>query len=144
MSDHFRKLERMYLSANINRLLFPNTDVLIKEGSAEISLEVTTDYFHALHAMHGAVYFKLMDDAAYFAANSLVTDYMLLTAQFDIRFLRPVFEGKIKAVGTYIGDEGRFFKAQASLFDEEENEVARGLGLFAKSKTKLSPAIGYA
>jgi acyl-coenzyme A thioesterase PaaI-like protein len=74
MSDHFKKLERMYLSANINRLLFPSTDVLIKEGSAEISLEVNDDYFHALHAMHGAVYFKLMDDAAYFAANSLVTD----------------------------------------------------------------------
>jgi acyl-coenzyme A thioesterase PaaI-like protein len=103
MSDHFKKLGRMYLSANINQRIFPSTAVQINKGSAEISIEVNDDYFHAMNALHGAVYFKLMDDAAYFAANSLVADYMLLTAQFDIRFLRPVFEGKIKAVGTYIG-----------------------------------------
>lgn len=143
MSDHFKKLERMYLSANINQRIFPSTQVHIQKGSSEISIEVNDDYFHALHAMHGSIYFKLLDDAAYFAANSLVTDYIMLTAQFDIRFLRPVFKGKITAKGSYIGEEGRFFKAQASLFDIAENEVARGIGLFAKSKTELSPAIGY-
>ncbi len=143
MSDHFKKLERMYLAANVNQRIFPSTEILIGEGNAEISLEVNEDYFHAMHALHGAVYFKLLDDAAYFAANSLVTDYMLLTAQFDIRFLRPVFGGKITAKGIYLGEEGRFYKAQANLFDAENKEVARGVGLFAKSKIKLSTEIGY-
>ena len=107
MEEHFRKLERMYLKANLNTALYPSTIVRISEGSAEIGLEISENYFHALGAIHGSVYFKLLDDAAFFAASSVVHDVFVLTASFNIKFIRPVAEGRLKAIGNLIstGDD---------------------------------------
>ena len=69
---HFRKLERMYLGAPINQWYRPTLS--ISEGSAEVSIAVRPEFFHAANAVHGSVYFKLLDDSAFFAANSLVED----------------------------------------------------------------------
>jgi acyl-coenzyme A thioesterase PaaI-like protein len=65
MSDesHFRKLENMYLSAPINQLYQPR--MTIGEGTAEIVIPVKEIHFHAASAVHGAVYFKLMDVSAF-------------------------------------------------------------------------------
>ena len=49
----FRKLEEMYLKANINSSVFDSSTILIKEGEAKISLNVSEKYFHALGAIHG-------------------------------------------------------------------------------------------
>ena len=54
-------------------------------GQAD-KMPIKEDYFHALNAIHGSVYFKMLDDAAFFAAQSVVEDYMLLTANFNISF----------------------------------------------------------
>ena len=35
-------------------------------------MPIKKDYFHALEAIHGSVYFKILDDAAFFAAQSVV------------------------------------------------------------------------
>src|SRR5438132_132473 len=61
--EHFRKLERMYQSAPINRYFAPV--LRISEGSAQLTIPVKTDFFHAAHAVHGSVYFKALDDAAF-------------------------------------------------------------------------------
>ena len=45
LQDHFRKLENMYLRANVNTQLFDSTTIHIKDGSAEIQLEVHEKYF---------------------------------------------------------------------------------------------------
>ncbi len=70
MSAHFEKLEAMYLSAPNNAYYQPT--IHITEGKAEVSIAVRPDFFHAANAVHGSVYFKLMDDASFFAANSLI------------------------------------------------------------------------
>ena len=75
MKNHFKKLEEMYLKANINSIVFDSSTILIKEGEAKISLDVSEKYFHALGAIHGCVYFKLLDDAAYFSVSSIVKEY---------------------------------------------------------------------
>ncbi len=141
--DHYRKLERMYLGAKINRQVFPSTQINISKGRAQISIDIRPEYFHALNALHGSVYFKLLDDAAFFAANSIELDFFVLTAHFEISFLRPVFEGKITATGTYLGIDGKFIKAESTLVNQDGKMVARGSGLFAKSKTQLSEVTGY-
>ena len=56
-------------------------------------------YFHALGAIHGSVYFKLLDDAAFFAASSIVEDVFVLTTSFTINITKPVSQGTIKAIG---------------------------------------------
>lgn len=71
-TTHFQKLEQMYLQANVNTMVFNSTTCEIKKGKAEIGLNISEKYFHALGAIHGSVYFKLLDDACFFAVNSLV------------------------------------------------------------------------
>ncbi len=142
-STHYRSLEHMYLASKINTMIYDTTTVHIGEGAAEIGLTLSEKYFHALDAMHGSVYFKLLDDACFFAVNSLVSDVFVLTASFEIQLLRPEHSGKIIAHGNVIERGDRKFKASAVLTNQHDKELARGTGIFVKSKTPLSPEIGY-
>ena len=66
--SHFRKLEQTYLAAPTNQYYKPR--VHIAEGEAEIVITVDPRFYHAADAVHGSVYFKALDDAAFFAVNS--------------------------------------------------------------------------
>lgn len=133
----------MYLSANINTCLYPSTTIKITHAQAIIHLNVSDSYFHALGAMHGSVYFKLLDDAAFFAVNSRVPDVFVLTHSFNIHFKRPVMQGKIQAIGRWEKEENGRFYAKSELYDTQEKLVASGEGVFVKSRMKLTPEIGY-
>jgi len=142
-SGHYRKLERMYLKANINRVIFDTTTVKISEKKAEVRLKISEKYFHALGAIHGAVYFKLLDDAAFFAVNSMVMDVFVLTTSFNLNLIRPVNQGLIKSIGKVKYHSENLFVAESTLYNQEGKEIAFGTGNFAKSKIKLSEEIGY-
>ena len=45
-------------------------------------------------AAHGTLYFKMLDDAAFYAANSLVSDRFLLTTAFNLHFTKPMQRGR--------------------------------------------------
>ena len=94
-------------------------------------------------AIHGSVYFKLLDDAAFFAVNSIVEDVFVLTTSFNTNIVRPVDSGKIKAVGEVRFASKNLFIAQSTLLDERGKEIAFGTGHFAKSKVSLTREIGY-
>ena len=141
--EHFRKLERMYLQANVNRIVFDSTSIKVEEGRAEIGMIVTDKFHHKGGAMHGTVYFKMLDDSAYFAANSLTTDYFLLTSSFSINLLRPVVSGDIRAVGIIRSKTKSLYIAESTLYDSKRREVAFGTGNFMKSKVELNSEIGY-
>tara|TARA_Y100000991_G_scaffold57887_1_gene42407 strand:- start:200 stop:631 length:432 start_codon:yes stop_codon:yes gene_type:complete len=143
MENHFNKLERMYLKANINSMLFDSTSISIQEGKAKIGLKVSKKHFHALDAIHGCVYFKLLDDAAYFSVSSIVKNYFVLTTSFQINIFRPVRSGDIYAIGEVKFSSSNLFTAQSSLFDEKGNEVAIGTGNFVLSKSELTKNMGY-
>lgn len=144
IEEHYRKLEKMYLTgANINSQLYPSITLEIEARKATITLEVSSQYFHALGAMHGSVYFKLLDDAAFFAVNSVVLDVFVLTTNFNINLVRPVSEGLIKAVGKVKFESKNLWIAEANLYDSKGREIAFGTGHFAKSKIELNPKIGY-
>jgi acyl-coenzyme A thioesterase PaaI-like protein len=51
----------MYASAPINKYFAP--ELLVSEGAAIVRVVVRPDFHHAAHAAHGAVYFKVLDDA---------------------------------------------------------------------------------
>ena len=141
--EHYSKLERMYLAANVNTQIFDTTTITIADGSAQIGLTIHEKYFHALGAIHGSVYFKLLDDAAFFATNSVVTDVFVLTKSYNIHFKRPVNSGVLKAVGTLESTSGDSYFAKAELLNESGKVVGYGSGEFVKSKVNLSPEIGY-
>lgn len=139
--EHFRKLEQMYRSAPINKLYRP--DIVVGEGSAEISIQVSKEYFHAAHAMHGAIYFKMLDDASFFAVSSVVTDTFVLTTSFNLHFFRPVSSGKITSRGILHFSSSKLFVAEARLINEDGDEIAFGTGNFMKSRMPLSVEMGY-
>ena len=140
---HYQKLERMYLNANVQKMLFETTTIKISEGEAEIGLTISDKYFHALGAIHGSVYFKLLDDAAYFAANSVVEDIFLLTSSFNVNLIRPASQGKLKAIGTLRSQTKNLLIAEATIYNEQGKEIAFGTGSFMKSGVVLTPEIGY-
>jgi len=142
-TSHFKKLERMYLQANVNTMLFNPTTCKIKEGEAEIGLTISEKYFHALGAAHGSVYFKLLDDACFFAVQSLEEDVFVLTTSFNINLIRPVNQGLIKAVGKLKYTSKEIFVAEANLYNSEGKEIGFGTGNFTRSKIVLSEEIGY-
>ena len=140
-TEHFRKLEQMYLSAPINAFYSPS--IWISQGEAEVTIAVKPEFFHAANAVHGSVYFKLLDDAAFFAVNSLSEDYFVLTTSFTTYLLRPMSEGTMKATGKVVWSGGKSYLAESVVVDSEGREVARGSGNFVTSKIKLTADMGY-
>lgn len=140
---HFRALESLYASAPINAK-FPSTLTIPAAGEARIDFIVDPSVYHAAGAAHGTSYFKLLDDAAFYAANSLVSDRFLLTTAFNLLLTRPLRAGPVIAHGRWISGRRRVFVAEASLIDGDGNEVARGTGTFMRSNYALTGLPGYA
>ncbi|AXT18509.1 hotdog fold thioesterase [Flavobacteriaceae bacterium AU392] len=141
--EHYRKLEKMYLNANFNKEIYQSTTVKIDKELAQIQLTIEPKYFHALGAIHGSVYFKLLDDAAFFAVNSIVKDVFVLTTNFNINLVRPANEGIITAIGKVKFKSKHLFIAESTLVNENGKEIGFGSGHFAKSKIALTEDIGY-
>ena len=140
---HFRALERLYRSAPINSA-FASQLTIEGEGRARIVFDITENVFHAAGAAHGTIYFKMLDDAAFYAANSLVTDRFLLTTAFNAHFTKPVRGGRVTASGVWISGRRRVLVAESRLIDEEGDEIGRGTGTFMRSRIALSGLEGYA
>lgn len=140
--SHCRGLEALYASAPINRL-FHSTLELPEPGQSTIRFTVEPSVFHAANAAHGTLYFKMLDDAAFYAANSLVSDRFLLTTAFNLHFTRPLREGPATAEGRWISGKRRVFVAEARIVDSQGEECARGTGTFLRSHITLSGLDGY-
>jgi uncharacterized protein (TIGR00369 family) len=139
---HFRALESLYASAPINQL-FDSTLSIVESGVAQIRFTLDRRYFHAAGAAHGTSYFKMLDDAAFYAANSLVTDRFLLTTAFNLLFTKPLGEGPVTAEGRWVSGQRRVFVAEARLIDATGEEAARGTGTFMRSRIPLAGLPGY-
>lgn len=141
-SSHFRALESLYAAAPINALFRSQLEIP-EEGVARIRFDVDETLHHAAGAAHGTSYFKMLDDAAFYAANSLVTDRFLLTTAFNLLFTRPIVSGPVVAEGRWVSGKRRVFVADARLIGPDGEEAARGTGTFMRSRISLSSLAGY-
>jgi len=141
--NHYQRLEKMYLNANVNKDVYDTTQCNFEESKCTITLEADQKYFHALGAIHGSTYFKLLDDAAFFAAQCTEKDFFVLTTSFNINITKPVSKGKLTAIGHVRFDSKNLIIAESVMYNEKGQEVAFGTGYFAKSKIPLSEEIGY-
>lgn len=133
----------MYDSAPINRLFSSRLEIP-GEGVSRIVFNIDETFFHAAGAAHGTIYFKMLDDAAFYAANTLVTDRFLLTTSFNLHFTAPIREGEVVAQGRWISGRRRVFVAEAQLINQDGEEIGRGTGTFMRSRIALSGLPGYA
>ena len=139
--EHYRKLERMYSSAPTNRYYAPTLQ--ISQGQAVVTILADPKHFHPAGAVHGAVYFKALDDSAFFAVSSLVEDVFVLTVSFTVYLTRPISSGEMKAIGRVVHTSRRLYLAESELLDAEGVQIARGNGAFMCSNIPLGPEIGY-
>ena len=139
---HLRALESIYARAPINGL-FRSSIEIAEQGLARIRFEVDESQFHAAGAAHGTLYFKMMDDAAFYACNSMVTDRFLLTTAFNLHFTRPLRSGPVVAEGRWVSGKRRVFVGDARLIDAAGEEAARGTGTFMRSHIPLAGLPGY-
>ncbi|MHA2168847.1 MAG: PaaI family thioesterase [Candidatus Kariarchaeaceae archaeon] len=141
MEQHYRKLENMYHNHNLNA--FFQAQVRISHENAVLTIPISEKLFHAANATHGAVYFKALDDAAFFAANSVEMEVFVLTSSFTIYLTKAIITGEMKAVGKLCNKTGSQLIAEAILYDSQDNEIARGSGVYIRSKIKLTEEMGY-
>ena len=142
-NEHYVRLTKMYKAARINDRVFINSEMMLGKGTCELSLPLRPEYHHALNALHGAVYFKLLDDSAFFAAQTMESEYFIVTSSFNIQLIRPVVEGTVIAVGTVRNRSRNLLIAESRLMDERGREIAFGTGNFMKSSNRLTDADGY-
>lgn len=131
----------MYLAAPANEYFRP--EITIGDGEAEVRLHVRPDFFHAARAVHGSVYFKLLDDATFFAVASRVVDVFVLTAHFELTFRRPVHGGVMIARGQVTGIAGKRIHAEGVIRNEAGETLGEGRGAFARSALPLSAELSY-
>ena len=139
---HFRRGAALYRSAPVKRQ-FESTIEITGPGLARIRFKVDEASFHAAGAAHGTVYFKMLDDAAFYAANSLISDRFLLTTAFNLHFTRPMRSGEAIAEGRWISGRRRVMIGDAHIIGPDGEEAARGTGTFLRSHIPLSSLPGY-
>jgi uncharacterized protein (TIGR00369 family) len=138
---HFSSLESMYAAAPVNKIYEPMMKVT--EGEAVIEIELSEKYHHSAGGVHGSVYFKMLDDAAFFAANSLENEFFVLTTSFTTYITRPVASGRMKAIGKVVNKNNSQFIAESAVYNAEGKEIGRGNGIFVRGKLPLAEATGY-
>ena len=138
---HYQALENMYINAPVNHIYQPK--ILIKKAQAIIEIDLSSRYHHAAGAVHGSVYFKMLDDAAFFAANSLEPEVFVLTTSFTTYMTRPISEGIMRSVGKVVNKNRSQFIAEAVVYDEKDRELGRGNGIFVRSRSRLKEVPGY-
>jgi acyl-coenzyme A thioesterase PaaI-like protein len=141
LQDHLKKLENLYYTAPINEGL--NTTISISENISTIEQFIVQSQCHAGQFAHGSVIFKLLDDAAYFAAASSQKEFFLVTASYEIKFRKPAPVGYYKAIGELIDSSGRLLKAESKVIDVNDQIIAKGKGLFSPTKQQLLHLKGY-
>ena len=85
----------------------------------------------------------MLDDAAFFAVNSIVQDVFVYTVSINTQLLRPMSEGIIRSYGELKFKSNNLFIADSTLYDANGKIAGRGSGNFMKSKIALTEEIGY-
>ncbi len=132
----------MFHAAPIQEML-SGAAMKVEARKATYKLSIKKGYFHAAEALHGAIYFKLLDDAAYFAAASLEDTYFLLTKSYTIHFKRPVEVDQLTAIGEVISEENGVIVSRSLITNSAGKMVAEGKGEFVRSKKLLIDQVGY-
>ncbi len=140
-SQHYSGLISAYHAARINEFYGPNIE--ISDGACTLSLEINDRFFHSLGATHGSVYFKMLDDAAFFACMSLETELVILTTSFTTYLTRPISEGSMTAIGKVVNQNKTQFIAESVVYDDQQREIGRGNGIFTRTKATLDQLDGY-
>src|SRR3546814_13756838 len=89
------RTDTLFPYTTLFRSFFPSRLIIDEAGHSRIEFSLDENFYHAAGAVHGTSYFKMLDDAAFYAANSLVSDRFLLTTAFNLLFTKPLTKGPV-------------------------------------------------
>jgi len=138
---HLEKLENLYLSDQVNKDLDPGVKIL--EGEAEIHIPVREKVSNTDGSIIGCICYKLMEDAAILALNSIVNDVQVTASNFNIYLSNSIASRELTARAKFIGESGNQILVETVVLDDNRSEIARGNGAFNKSSIKLEQLDGY-
>jgi acyl-CoA thioesterase len=102
-----------------------------QQGRAVLSLPFKVKYAQGGGFLHGGALTTLADTAVAMAIKTLLPEgTVFATTELTTRFLAPVTAGRVTAVATVRGPEGRSFFGEATVTDEAGREVARFSSVF--------------
>lgn len=102
-----------------------------EEGRAILSLTFMVKLAQGGGLLHGGALTTLADTAVALAIKSLLPEgTVFATTELCTRFLAPVRSGKVTAMAAARGPEGRTFRGEATVIDEEGREVAHFTSVF--------------
>ena len=83
-NNHLKNLINIYNIASINKFYKPKINLSL--GKSKIEKKIKNNFFHTGGSVHGSIYFKILDDAVYFASQTQKKKYFLYTINFQIIF----------------------------------------------------------
>lgn len=102
-----------------------------KEGRAVLSMPFTVKLAQGGGFLHGGALTALADTAVAMAIKTLLPENTVFaTTELTTRFIAPVREGRVTVAAAVSGPEGRTFRGEAAVSDENGREVARFTSLF--------------
>lgn len=141
LSEHYERLESMYLSAPCNDYYEPG--VRVSEGAAEVLIPLKEELLDQSGGAESSVCYKAMVDSAALAVNSTVDAALITTVAFQTHLAGRAGAGALIARGRYVGISGEGYLAESLLTDSNGLQIAKGSGTFVEGETRLSPEIGY-
>lgn len=130
---HYRRCALMYRLAPVNAEERFHSRVKVGKGKAIVKAPTKAEYNHAAGALHGSVYFKMLDDSAFFAAQSTNVDNFTVTTSFTTYITRPVDPKTVPyltAKGTVKSQSTSLIVAESVVYTPDGVEVGRGSGTF--------------
>lgn len=102
------------------------TLVAADEGSVVIDLDASGQHANPMGTLHGGVLASLADSAMGMAyATTLAEGETFTTLELKINFLRPVWDGRLRATGTVVNSGKSVGLAECDVLDDRGRLVAR-------------------
>lgn len=99
--------------------------VEIDNGRAVMTIEVSEQHHNPMGTLHGGVMCDVSDLAMGHAmATTLVEDELFTTVEIKLNFLKPIWQGKLRAVGTVMKRGTSTALLSCQIYDNKDSLVA--------------------
>lgn len=133
---HFERLEGMYLADDRNEQ--DDVGVRVLEGESEIVTPIDARHIRSDGSLTNSICFRLLDDAASLAVNSVVQDVLVRAEGFNVRYSHVAPTGDLAARGRLLSSSEDQYLAESVVVDSEGREICRGTGAFVRTDTALA------
>ncbi|MGX9133341.1 PaaI family thioesterase [Rummeliibacillus sp. JY-2-4R] len=103
--------------------------VQAEDGMAEIAFNYREDLTNVVGTLHGGVFMAALDTVMGIATHTLGFD-KVVTIQLETRFLKPITQGRVQALGQVITKTRSTVIVEGRLYDEDQELVGLATSTF--------------